>query len=148
MFIYYLFLYNNNKKNLILNPTMKEYFHISITRNENIIPDLDDNNLNRSPMKSVYYNNITLNSENLSKEFKDSDLLNSTNCNKFSISPNLSKISPIPKPDFSSIRKFENSLNYKQKAFQKKNKVKLHDSPIKSATKYSYNYPKDIKYCK
>jgi hypothetical protein len=127
---------------------MKEYFHISITRNENIIPDLDDNNLNRSPMKSVYYNNITLNSENLSKEFKDSDLLNSTNCNKFSISPNLSKISPIPKPDFSSIRKFENSLNYKQKAFQKKNKVKLHDSPIKSATKYPYNYPKDIKYCK
>ena len=44
----------------------------------------------------------------------------------------LSKISPLPKPDFSSIEKKESSFTYKQKGSYKKQKSTVPESPMKS----------------
>jgi hypothetical protein len=122
----------------------------TITKNENIILNLDENNLVQFPVQRGYLKDITFNSQNLSKEnlkIRDLDHSNSIYKNTFSKSENLSKISPIPKPDFSSITKFENSLSYKQKAFQNRNKLNIQNYLIKSPTKYTFNNQYKIKYC-
>jgi len=127
---------------------MTDYFQKTTTNNENIILNLDENKALQSPIKKVYFKDINSNSQNLSKENKknnDSNISKSTNNNTFSISGNLSKISPLPKPDFSSITRFENSLSYKQKGSHKKNKLIVPNSPIKTPNKYAYT-PNDKNY--
>ena len=110
--------------------------------------DLDENKTHQSPAKKVCFK--TISPQDNTKENKknnDSDISNSTNNNTFSHSGgNLSKISPLPKPDFSSITRFENSLSYKQKGSHKKMKL-VPNSPAKTPNRYAFT-PNDIKYSK
>jgi hypothetical protein len=129
---------------------MTDYFQNKTTEKDRIILNLENIKAPQSPIKKVYFKDVITDSHNLSKENKknnDSNNSNSTNNNTLLISGNLSKISPLPKPDFSSITRFENSLSYKEKGSHKKIKLTVPNSPIKTPNKYSFT-PNDIKYSK
>ena len=120
---------------------MTDYFQNTFTNKERSILNLENIKTLQSPVKKVYFKDVITDSHNLSKENQknnDSNNSNSTNNNTFSTSGNLSKISPLPKPDFSSITRFENSLSYKQKGSHKKIKLTVNFSHKKE--KYSLRY--------
>ncbi len=78
---------------------------------------MSDSHQNQS---SIY--NWQINSNNSSLDMK----LNNTNNMQFS------KVSPLPKPDFSSLEKKESNFVYKQKGSYKKPKSNYPESPMKS----------------
>lgn len=133
-----------NLKNSI--SSISNNFQMNFEKNQNLNQEKKIASPN-SPIKNqkkVYFKDPNFSKENE----KDCNNSNSTNNNTFSLSGNLSgnlcKISPLPKPDFSSIMQLENSLSYKScknKALQgssKKIKLNVPNSPIKTPRKYTF----------